>query len=313
MAQYLGLDASTQSLTALIIDGDLGGITAEATVRFDDHFSETYGVENGVVELGNGIVHSYPLMWVEALDLLFDTLAQRGHDLSTIAAVSGSGQQHGTVYLNETASLRLANLAPRASLREQLAGIFSRQTAPVWMDSSTTDQCREIEETVGREMLIELSGNSAFERFSAAQIRKFHQEDPDAYERTAHIALVSSFMASLLAGRIVPVDAGDGSGTNLMDIRARQWNERIQQATAPSLAERMAPVVASCVPIGPVHGYFVQRHGFAEGCLVVPFSGDNPCSLIGLGMIEPGQAALSLGTLRHALRLHARAPFLAGE
>jgi len=94
---------------------------------------------------------------------------------------------------------------------------------PVWMDSSTAAQCREIETGVGgRERLLELTGNAAFERFSGPQIRKFSQTDSEGYEATATICLVSSFIASLLAGRLVGVDPGDGSGTNLMEIRARR-------------------------------------------------------------------------------------------
>ena len=38
------------------------------------------------------------------------------------------------------------------------------------------------------------------------------------------------------------------------------------------------------------------RYGFTKDCLVLPFSGDNPSSLIGLGLVTPGQVALSLGT-----------------
>jgi xylulokinase len=40
----------------------------------------------------------------------------------------------------------------------------------------------------------------------------------------------------------------------------------------------------------------VQRYGFSANCAVLPFSGDNPSSLIGLGLVSPGKVALSLGT-----------------
>ena len=297
MARYLGIDASTQSLTGLIVDSDRREIVAEVSIQYDDYFADSYGVKNGVVDQGNGVVNCNPLMWVEALDLLLNTLRSEGHDLSSLAAVSGSGQQHATVYLNEDALPALAGLTPDKPLSSQLAGIFSHQSSPVWMDSSTTQQCREIETAIGgTEALLKLTGNPAFERFSGPQIRKFFQQDPKAYERTTHIALVSSFIASLLAGSVVPLDPGDASGTNLMDIHRRAWSERALAATAPGLDERLAPIVPSGKPVGVVHPYFISRYGFADGCIVAPFSGDNPCSLIGMGMVEPGQVALSLGT-----------------
>jgi len=297
MGKYLGLDSSTQSLTGLIIDTDAGQIAAEETVNFDAHFKVAYGIDKGVLHLGGGQVHSAPLMWAEALDLLLQTLREKGGDLSQIRAIAGSGQQHGTVYLNNTAAKALGQLNGEAPLKEQLAGILSRPTAPIWMDTSTAAQCEELEAGVGgRQVLLELTGNTAFERFSGPQIRRFAQEDPDAYRHTAYIGLVSSFMASLLAGKLVPVDPGDGSGTNLMEIRSRQWSPKALAACAPELERKLLPITPSDRPAGPLSPYYVSRYGFAPGCQVFPFSGDNPCSLIGLGLVEPGQVALSLGT-----------------
>ena len=100
MGKYLGIDSSTQSLTGMVIDADDGAISAEVSINFDAHFSEQYGVENGVIALGNGAVHSAPLMWADALDLLFKTLQAQGVELGQIRSIAGSGQQHGTVYLN---------------------------------------------------------------------------------------------------------------------------------------------------------------------------------------------------------------------
>ena len=62
------------------------------------------------------------------------------------------------------------------------------------------------------------------------------------------------------------------------------------------IARRLLPVIEADAVIGPIHPFWVARHGFAPDCQVLPFSGDNPCSLIGLGLVLPGQVALSLGT-----------------
>lgn len=297
MSKYLGIDSSTQSMTGLLIDTEAECIVAEASVNFDEHFKVAYGVENGAIDMGGGAIHSAPLMWVEALDLLLETLGAEGHDLGEVRAVAGSGQQHGTVYLNERAGAALGSLGADRPLKSQLEGIFARATAPIWMDTSTTRQCQEIEAGVGgRQALLELTGNTAFERFSGPQIRKFFQTEPEAYAQTAYIGLVSAFIASLLAGRLTPVDPGDGSGTNLMDIWLRQWSPQAMEATAPGLAAKLLPIIQATQIAGMISPYFVERYGFAADCAVLPFSGDNPCSLIGLGLVEPGRVALSLGT-----------------
>ncbi len=297
MGKYLGIDASTQSMTGVLIDTVTGQLEGEYSVNFDACFGSTYGVTNGVLHLGEGVVHSSPLMWAEALDLLLAALRDRGHDLGQVVAVAGAGQQHGTVYLNRTAADVLGALDPARPLRDQVAGIFSRPTAPVWMDTSTRSQCDELEAALGgREALLELTGNTAFERFSGPQIRKFWQTEPEAYGQTACICLVSSFIASLLAGRLVPVDPGDGSGTNLMDIRHRQWSPQALAAAAPDLERRLLPIGLASRVVGRISPYWAARHGLGADCVVVPFTGDNPSSLIGLGLVTPGQVALSLGT-----------------
>ena len=297
MGRYLGIDSSTQSITGLVIDTDGGDMELELSVQFDEAYAASYGVANGVLDLGDGQMHSPPLMWTEALEALFDRLRDSGCDLGGIAAVAGSGQQHGTVYLGATAATALGRLDPHQPLADQLQGIFSRATAPIWMDTSTDRQCRQIEAGVGgRDALLDLTGNTAFERFGGPQIRKFSQQQPEAYAATSNICLVSSYIASLLAGRLVPIDPGDGSGTNLMDIRTRQWSDRALVATAAGLDGKLLPIQPASRSAGRISPFFAERFGFSSNCLVLPFSGDNPCSMIGLGLVSPGQVALSLGT-----------------
>ena len=97
MSLYLGIDSSTQSITGLVIDTDGGDMELELSVQFDEAYAASYDVANGVLDLGDGQMHSPPLMWTEALEALFDRLRDSGSDLGGIAAVAGSGQQHGTV------------------------------------------------------------------------------------------------------------------------------------------------------------------------------------------------------------------------
>ena len=146
---FLGLDCSTQSLSALIIDAREGSILHEVSVNFEadlPHYQTTSGFVHGDAP---GEVFSDPLMWVEALDLLCSRMVEQGVALSDIEAISGSGQQHATVYLNDQFANTLSHLDSGQSLKEQLASCISRPLSPIWMDSSTTEECDEIAETIG--------------------------------------------------------------------------------------------------------------------------------------------------------------------
>jgi xylulokinase len=117
---FLGLDVSTQSLSAMVIDYDRRKIIYNASFNFDESLPH-YKTRNGVLPNRNPLVkHSPPLMWVEALDLAFAQMKKRGVPLGQILAISGSGQQHGSVYLKAGAGEKFAHLDPKIPLAQNL-------------------------------------------------------------------------------------------------------------------------------------------------------------------------------------------------
>ena len=298
MALFLGFDSSTQGLTALVLDctGGERRVVFERSLEYDSDFAE-YGTQNGVWRRGGAAVTASPLMWAEALDRMMELLASaRTFDPKGIAAISGAAQQHGSVYLNASAADVLESIDARVPLVSQLAGAFSRDESPVWMDESTSAQCDAISRALGgRQAVAELTGSAPFERFTGPQIRKFFEGEPQAYRGTSRIHLVSSFLASLLAGQDAPVEPGDAAGTNLLDIRACDWAPAALEATAPSLRTRLPDVVPSATVIGRLSRYWRDRYGFGDA-LVVAWTGDNPSALVGSGLFSEGALGVSLGT-----------------
>ena len=296
-SRFLGLDLSTQSLTALVIDLSEASIVNRTSVDFDGAYP-SYGTRGGVL-IGKDpkVVHADPRMWVQAIDDLLGSLGRQGL-AKEIAAVSVSAQQHGSLYLNDRAWVALGTLNPGRPPVPQLEGAFSRPTAPVWMDSSTHKECEEITSTLGGEARTAfLTGSIATERFTGPQIRKFWKENPRAYEQTVHIALVSSFVTWLLLGLPAPVDCGDGFGTNLANIQTGRWSRRALSATAPRLRKKLPELVRGDVCLGKVSAYLVRRYGFSPETDVVIGTGDNPSSLAGVGLVgDTSRRAVSLGT-----------------
>uniref|UniRef100_A0A1A8FI56 Xylulose kinase n=1 Tax=Nothobranchius korthausae TaxID=1143690 RepID=A0A1A8FI56_9TELE len=284
---YLGLDFSTQQLKVVAIDGDLN-VVHQNYLQFDSELPE-FRTQGGVyLHMDRLTVTSPVLMWVKALDLLLDKMKKEGFDFSRVRALSGSGQQHGSVFWRTGASQTLSHLHPDQNLHQLLQDSFSVLDSPVWMDSSTSFQCQNLEVATGGALRLA-------QRFTGNQICKLYQSRSARFWCTERISLVSSFAASLFLGGFASIDYSDGSGMNLLDIRTKRWSEVCLEATAPHLGRLLGLPVPSTSVLGPVSNYFVHRYGFSEKCSVVAFTGDNPASLAGM-RLQQGDMAVSLGT-----------------
>jgi len=296
MPKALGIDASTQSCSAIVIDTDNSMVVAEASVNFGEKLPEYSSPSGFLNSEEEGVVHANPLMWLDALELLLKDLGAQC-DLSDIQAVSGAGQQHGSVYLNSKWFDALSSLRSSGSLSAQLEPCFSRSTAPIWMDSSTTVQCDEISQAVGgNDKVCATSGSIITERFSGSQIRKFYQNAPESYSSTERIHLVSSFLCSVLCGADVAIDTGDAAGMNLLSLESWDWDTDLVKATAPELQLKLPAVVQGKTVVGSVASYFVEKYGFSADTPVTVFTGDNPSSLVGMAASQAGKVVISLGT-----------------
>lgn len=194
-------------------------------MHFDSELSH-YKTKDGVYRdpEEDGRIVSPTLMWVEALDLMLEKLKSKV-DFTKITAISGSGQQHGSVYWKKGSEATLSSLDHSEKLTPQLKDAFSIPESPVWMDSSTTKQCRELENAFeGAIELARVTGSRAHERYTGPQIKKIFENQRNVYENTDRISLVSSFMASILIGKYASIDETDGAGMNLMDIKSRVWS-----------------------------------------------------------------------------------------
>jgi xylulokinase len=216
-AAFLGIDVSTQSCKLLVTDARRRVLVHSIAVNFERDLPH-YHTTDGFIKQGR-VVCAPSLMFVEALELALSQLHSRGFDFQTIVAVSASGQQHGSIWWHRGADAALdsLNLNPQQTLTATLKDSFSMPLAPIWMDSSTHVECSEMEHFVnGPERMASISGSRAYERFTGPQIRRRIKSQPEVYDNTERISLISSLVPTLLLGRYAPIDQADGSGTALV-------------------------------------------------------------------------------------------------
>ncbi|MFC1946515.1 FGGY family carbohydrate kinase [Chloroflexota bacterium] len=320
MKKALGLDVSTQSISAVVLDMDTWSVVWEYSldycrdarlnifgIRLEDYIlpPETEGEANQPAGL-----------FLAALDALFADL-KKEIDLSGIVVINTSGQQHGHVYLNRQALVLFGKLLDKESGLSDLNSLLKKSLAwdkaPIWMTSDTSGQAEFVRDHVGgKRRMIELSGADAPLRFTGIVIRKTGQKFPAIYNRTEKIQLISSFIPAVLTGNPnVPVDYGNASGMALMDYRRREWSDELIQAVSDGLPggeeglkDKLPAIVSPDSVVGNISAYFVSKYGFSPSCKIIAGSGDNPQSkalvngdLLSLGTSIVNMVSTDGGTL----------------
>ncbi|KAH3664039.1 hypothetical protein OGAPHI_004753 [Ogataea philodendri] len=321
MSLFLGFDLSTQQLKVISIHSDLSHHKTYR-VEFDTELSE-YGIRKGVFSNDEtGEINAPVEMWVEALEMCFDKMKKDDFPFSDVKAMSGSCQQHGSVYWSYEAPELLKSLSADKPLAKQLApNAFTFQMSPNWQDHSTGPELKIFEESVGGgDELARITGSRAHYRFTGPQIRKLASRiDPKKYHETYRISLVSSFLSSLLCCKITNIEESDGCGMNIYDIQKSQYDDGLLAVTAgvhpkidqcsesetkagiQELKDKLGPLdPVGHKSIGTIGHYFVSKYGFSESCKVYSFTGDNLATILALPL-GANDTLISMGTSTTAL------------
>ena len=235
----LGLDASTQSLSAVVLDINEGKKLIDLSLDYlEDSRLNNFGIRRPDYILpprSEGEADQPPPMFLAALDAIFADL-KKSIPLVDIVVINTSGQQHGHVYLNREAPSIFGVLnkkdAERSNLVSLLKDSLAYERAPTWMTADTGKQSAFIRNvTGGKERLIRLSGSDAQLRFTGLVIRRTAEKFAEIYARTGIIQLISSFIPAVLTGNAgVPADFGNACGMSLMNYRQKRWSDKLLSA-----------------------------------------------------------------------------------
>jgi xylulokinase len=200
------------------------------------------------------------LWWAAAQAVLADL-----HDAAgTPAGIGLSGQMHGLVTLD--------------------AGDRPVRPAILWNDQRTGSQVAGIEERLGLDRLIGLTGNRALTGFTAPKLLWLAEHETDAHLRVASIMLPKDYVRLRLCGEHA-TDVADASGTLLFDVGARRWSGEVCDAL--EVPQDWLPRVLESPEIS----------GTAPGGVpVAAGAGDQAAGALGVGVSRPGPVSVVLGT-----------------
>jgi xylulokinase len=241
----IGIDVGTSAVKALAVS-EAGEVLARREVPYPLSTPRP------------GWSEQNPDDWWKATKEALDGLAD------DVTGIGLSGQMHGLVTLDDAEKV----IRP----------------AILWNDQRTGAECAEIEERVGFDRLVSLTGNRALTGFTAPKLLWLRRHEPEAYGRIAHVLLPKDYVRLRLTGERA-IDVADASGTLLLDVAHRRWSDEVVDALELD-AGWLPPVLESPEVSGRT----------PRGVPVAAGAGDQAAGALGVGVDRPGPLSVALGT-----------------
>ncbi|MDQ0206001.1 xylulokinase [Alkalicoccobacillus murimartini] len=262
MSYVIGIDLGTSAVKLLLVSKE-GEVKVEV--------SQSYPLQ----QVRSGYSEQNPADWLEQTIVgLSELVTQFKGSVDEIKGISFSGQMHGLVLLNKSNEV----LRP----------------AILWNDTRTTSQCRQLEQTIGKEDLLRITKNPALEGFTLPKLLWVKEHEPEIFEQTNVFMLPKDYLRYGLTGAI-HTEYSDAGGTLLLDIEKQTWSSELLSRLG--IDETICPpLVSSHAFVGHVTAQVAEATGLSPQTKVFAGGADNACGAIGAGILSEETTLVSIGT-----------------
>ena len=253
---FLGIDIGTSGVKAVVLD-ESGAVAGQGVAALTVSRPQPLWSEQD------------PESWWRATDA-----AVRAIDPALRRSVRGiglAGQMHGATLLG----------ADDTPLRPAI----------LWNDGRSFAECDALEVAVPE--LRAIAGNIAMPGFTAPKLLWVKRHEPDIFARVATVLLPKDFVRLRMTGDKAS-DLSDAAGTLWLDVAARRWSDALLAACDLSTAQ-MPLLHEGTEPTGKLRDAVAEAWGM-PAVPVVAGGGDNAAGAAGVGVVNDGDALLSLGT-----------------
>ncbi|KPC52178.1 xylulokinase [Amantichitinum ursilacus] len=259
---FIGIDLGTSSTKAILLDRHGQALTSASAPL---QVSRPHPLWS----------EQAPADWWSACNAAISTLVQQaaalGIPASDIEAIGLTGQMHGATLLDGDGQV----LRP----------------AILWNDGRAFAECAELESLVPQSR--QITGNLMMPGFTAPKLKWVARHEPDIFARVAIVLLPKDYLRYQLTGDFA-TDLSDAAGTLWLDVARRDWSDEILAATGLTRAH-MPKLYEGNQITGHLKPELAAQWGL-RSVPVIAGASDNAAGAIGVGIVTPGQAMLSLGT-----------------
>jgi len=260
MTYYLGIDIGTSSIKVVLLDAE----------------QHEHGVASRPLSVSRpapGWSEQAPASWWVAVDNAISELARQQPDkIAATKAIGLSGQMHGLVALD----------GQDRPLRDAI----------LWNDGRASAEASELQNRYPE--FARIGGNLVMAGFTAAKAVWMARHEPELFQKIETILLPKDYVRFCLSGEKVS-DMSDASGTLWLDIARRCWSEKLLDICGLGLWQMPALVEGSEVS-AILLPELAQKWGMTGEVVIAGGAGDNAAAAIGLGLRNPSDGFVSLGT-----------------
>jgi xylulokinase len=269
MALLLGYDVGSSSVKATLMDAGTGKVLASAA---------SPDKELEIIAKQIGWAEQHPQTWWEHLVKATKSISaqvqkSRSCDMSDVAAIGISYQMHGLVVVDKNKQV----------LRPSI----------IWCDSRAVQIGEQAARDIGSEKclkkLFNLPGN-----FTASKLKWVKENEPQVFSKVHKMMLPGDYIAMKMTGQIKTTPSGLSEGI-MWDFEGDRLAEFVLENYGVSTG-----LVADTVPTFSVQGELTRAAadelGLAAGTKISYRAGDQPNNALSLGVLEPGEIAVTAGT-----------------
>ena len=257
---YIGIDLGTSGVKSILIDHDQNILSVAYAKLEVDSPKDGYNEQN-------------PYDWINATEnCLLQLQKKQPKEFSTTMSIGISGHMHGATLIDNKGDVV--------------------RPCILWNDTRSYKECLEFEDQ--KFNVRQISGNITMPGFTAPKINWIKKNEPENYNKINKVLLPKDFLRFYLTGEFFS-EMSDASGTLWLDIKNRQWSEKLLSASFLT-KEHMPVLVEGNEEAGILKNSLKNKFNFKNNVIIVGGAGDNAASAAGLGITEENQSFISVGT-----------------
>lgn len=261
MSLLLGLDVGTSGCKVIATD-EKGVVLASSSDTYPTRYPKP------------GWAEQDPREWYRATcKAVRECIDSAGLDAREVAGIAVDGPAHNVALLDESGNVIYPTIH--------------------WSDLRSAPQCETLKRSHG-DRIFQITFQQPNPSWTLPQLMWLKENEPSVWSRLRRIMVTKDYVRYRMTG-LYQTDVYDAVGTQLYDVKAGCWSTELGELLG--FDQNWLPEVLPATAIGgELTAGAAHETGLPPGIPVAVGSGDSVIEAFGVGVVDPGQCLVKIGT-----------------